>query len=410
MAEKQKVHITLVGGQPYPVYLGIVETKPDSVVLLCSDDTKGNAEHIAEVAGIPTERREVLILDPVDNGKVYGVISGWIAGNMSPDTEYTVNVTGGTKIWAIVLYSLLSGRDNVRMFYIDQSNRLYDLSDISRKPSAFSTDMDVVFRLNGANAESYRSIDEFNENDWKATALIEDIYLKNHKSFQALTNPSAYRNRDQIPMPYRPAPSNGSTLEFDEHDGEGHADMSVLGKNGKRYPYQTHSPHLRELLFFAGWFELKVAGMLSEWRPGCDTRLGVSFSYRSSGSRPMTKNEIDIIMNLGSRLLFVECKTQISNTTDIDKFKTAVDNFGGTGCLKLFVSYYTMHPNTREKCRDCNIMCFSIDDAKDEFRTRHGIDRNCRGVQERLRAEMEKDVQRKLAALLDEQLQRSNKK
>ena len=114
-------------------------------------------------------------------------------------------------------------------------------------------------------------------------------------------------------------------------------------------------------------------------------------------------------MNLGSRLLFVECKTQISNTTDIDKFKTAVDNFGGTGCLKLFVSYYTMLPNTREKCRDCNIMCFSIDDAKDEFRTRHGLDRNSR-MPERLRAGMEKDVRRKLSKLLDEQLQRSNKK
>ena len=49
MEGQQKIHITLVGGQSYPVYLGIVETKPERVVLLCSKETKGSAEHIAEV-------------------------------------------------------------------------------------------------------------------------------------------------------------------------------------------------------------------------------------------------------------------------------------------------------------------------------------------------------------------------
>ncbi|MDY6273474.1 MAG: DUF1887 family CARF protein [Succinivibrionaceae bacterium] len=408
MEGQQKIHITLVGGQSYPVYLGIVETKPDRAVLLCSKETRGSAEHIAEVAGIPPERREAVILDPVDVSQVSEAIGGWIAG-MSPDAEYSVNVTGGTKIWAIVLYSLLSGRQNVRMFYIDQSNRLYDLSDISRKPSVLGTDMDVVFRLNGASAESYRAITEFTDEDWGAVTAIENIYLRNHRPFQALTNPKFFRNRDEIEVPYSPAPANGSTLEFDEYEGKGHADMRFLGNNGKPHPYRLDAPHLRELLFFAGWFELRVAGMLARWKKGSDIRLGVSFRYTSPESRPTTKNEIDIIMNTGVRLLFVECKTQISATTDIDKFKTAVGNFGGTGCMALFVSYYTMLPNTREKCRDCNVMCFSINDAQDEFRARHGLDRTS-WMSERMKAEMNEYVDRELARLLDDQLRKSNKK
>lgn len=35
-----RVHITLVGGQPAPVYHGIVATKPDKVVFIYSDDSQ----------------------------------------------------------------------------------------------------------------------------------------------------------------------------------------------------------------------------------------------------------------------------------------------------------------------------------------------------------------------------------
>lgn len=47
--------------------------------------------------------------------------------------------------------------------------------------------------------------------------------------------------------------------------------------------------------------------MLSVWKSGQDIRVGVRFDFASS---MRLKNEIDIIMNTGNKLLFVECKTR----------------------------------------------------------------------------------------------------
>ena len=58
-----KVHITLVGGQPAPVYNGIVATEPDKVVYIYSDKTIEEAERISKEVQIPSEKCK---LDPVD--------------------------------------------------------------------------------------------------------------------------------------------------------------------------------------------------------------------------------------------------------------------------------------------------------------------------------------------------------
>ena len=72
------------------------------------------------------------------------------------------------------------------------------------------------------------------------------------------------------------------------------------------------------------------------------------------------KNEIDIIADIGSKLLFVECKTQVKNDTDVDKFKSAVSNYGGIGSKALLVTDVPIKSKTSEKCIDNNIMTFSI--------------------------------------------------
>ena len=65
MAEEHlKVHIALVGGQPYPIFLGIKEFRPDKVIMVCSDQR--DADRIARVAEIDASRREVVVVDPVN--------------------------------------------------------------------------------------------------------------------------------------------------------------------------------------------------------------------------------------------------------------------------------------------------------------------------------------------------------
>jgi len=118
--------------------------------------------------------------------------------------------------------------------------------------------------------------------------------------------------------------------------------------------------------------------------------MNVKFPYVEGNP----KNEIDIIVNTGNRLMFVECKTQIHTLTDLDKFSKAVRNYGGTGCHALFVTYGPMTSEAAEKCRDNGIIPFSF---KDTLTASHDDDR--RGI-----------ITRALHQLLDERLFTINKK
>jgi hypothetical protein len=70
------------------------------------------------------------------------------------------------------------------------------------------------------------------------------------------------------------------------------------------------------------------------------------------------KNEVDIIVDAGTKLLFVECKTQVKNSTDVDKFASVVRTYGGLGSKALFVTYSPMVPEALEKCVEKGIAVF----------------------------------------------------
>lgn len=94
------------------------------------------------------------------------------------------------------------------------------------------------------------------------------------------------------------------------------------------------SPHAIDLAFNSGWFEYKVARLLSHWKKAKNIYMNCRFPFKSN----VDKNEVDIIVNAGNKLLFVECKTQINKTTDIDKFNSVVRAYGGTASKALFVT------------------------------------------------------------------------
>ena len=104
-----KVNISLVGGQTYPVYLGIAESKPDKVILIHSEKSKEEAERIAKETNLPTEYKP---FDPVDVAKVFAQARN-IAKLLSADDQYVINITSGTKVWTIVFYEVFKGLEHL---------------------------------------------------------------------------------------------------------------------------------------------------------------------------------------------------------------------------------------------------------------------------------------------------------
>jgi hypothetical protein len=76
------------------------------------------------------------------------------------------------------------------------------------------------------------------------------------------------------------------------------------------------------------------------------------------------KNEVDILVNTGTKVLFVECKTQITNTVDVDKFANDIKKYGGSGSEGLFVTDAPMNEVAIKKCEESGILGFSLQGVK----------------------------------------------
>lgn len=379
------VHIALVGGQTYPVYLGIAETSPDRVILVHSRSSLAEAQRIAaefDGTGIEFEYEQ---FDPVNVTEVLEK-AYLLAQSLGDNHHFTINLTSGTKVWSILFREAFASKPDVKFIYVDQSCSIYDMSSGEVREAAM-VEMDRVFRLNNTSILKSSDFNQLTEEDLKAIPAIRYLYLAKRFAFTALTVPTTRPGENKIRNNKDSFVFQGSSISWDHETKT--INFQLKTKTGM-IEKTLSSPHIFDLVFFAGWFEAEVARHLSMWKHSHEVKMNVQFPYVDG----KTKNEIDVIVNTGKRLLFVECKTHIHNLTDLDKFSKAVRNYGGMGCHALFVTFESMSQLAEEKCRDNGIIPFSF---KDALSACHEEDKS--GV-----------ITNALHQLLDEQLFTINKK
>ena len=379
------VHIALVGGQTYPVYLGIAETSPDRVILVHSLDSLVEARRIAAEFDGTDLAFDYEEFDPVNVTQVFEKANA-LAQSLGDDHHYTINLTSGTKVWSILFRETFASKPDVKFIYVDQSCSIYDLSSGEVKETEM-VEMDRVFRLNNTSVLKSMDFHRLTEEDLNAIPVIRYLYLSKRFAFTALTVPTTRPGENKIRNNKDSFVFQGSSISWDHETKT--IDFQLKTKTGM-IEKTLSSPHIFDLVFFAGWFEAEVSRHLSMWKHSHEVKMNVQFPYVDG----KTKNEIDVIVNTGKRLLFVECKTHIHNLTDLDKFSKAVRNYGGMGCHALFVTFESLSQLAEEKCRDNGIIPFSFKDALDAC---HEDDKS--GV-----------ITNALHQLLDEQLFTINKK
>lgn len=336
------IHITLVGGQTTPVYQGIMSTNPDKVILIHSEQTENEAKRIKNEVRFDCELYK---FDPVDLNIITEDLNK-LKNSFSPEDNITVNVSSGTKNWSLLFFSHY--RDIARIFLIDQNNRIWDLT--TNESSEISFDMDAQFRLLGNELNNYHKLEDFTEADKNMIKEIRELRKFNFSDFFEITD---YLSRFQNQTIAKG--KDGSELQWNRQ--EKIFAVRMKNKQGKELQKVLKSEHVRDLVLNTGWFEYETALMLSKWDKAKQFRMNCIFPAKSGSP----KNEIDIIINTGTKLLFVECKTQIKNETDIDKFASAVRNYGGLGSKALFVTDAPMNEKAQEKCNEHDIMTFCME-------------------------------------------------
>lgn len=350
----KKIHISLVGGQPIPVYIGIKDDgQANTVVLVCSAQSRVEAGRIQ--AQFP--KREVAVCEclPTDLQQIEELAHQ--LNEQYHDCEVTVNLTSGTKLWSLSFFRVFSEHACVHFIYVDQTNMIVDL--MTKEAHQSEININTRFELYGTPLKDYSSINEYTSRDFQVMRKIERIRKVNKGAFTSMTR-SVDKDMLEKEIPIGDEKS-GSLLTY--ACVPQWAELTMKGFRGV-VTEQFESEHLFDILFNSGWFELKTASELKKELPEAkDIKLNGVFK----DSDGLAKNEIDIIVDFGTRLFLVECKTMVHDTTDIDKFRSALRNYSGTSSVGLFVTYEKPNEKTRkvyqlamEKCRDNDIQTFNF--------------------------------------------------
>ena len=353
------VHITLVGEQIAPVYNGILATNPNLVIFIHSDKTREHVQRIKQnlhLSSIPKE------FDPSEMNDISTKVAQ-IRKTYADSEQISINISSGTKSWTYYFIQEFSSLSNVTFFYVDQNNKIWNLREKTNEELSFDMDRQLQLYSDQALSE-YTKYEDFTTQDNEQIEKIRKIRNFNRDDFNYLTKEIyELQKRKNLPKDQKEIliQAENKMSEIIWYREQNRYKLVLYKKNNatKKQEMEFSSPNISKLLLNTGWFEYEVATILSKWRFAKEIRIGCRFSTKEKNE---DKNEVDIIVNTGTKLLFVECKTSIKSITDIDKFRSVVRNYGGLNSKAIFITDEILDSNAKEKLEDNRLMSFSLKD------------------------------------------------
>lgn len=348
--------LTLLGGQITPLYLGIMERKPNKVFFMCSEESKPKLPQL--LSALPDLEYDVVTISPYDFEEITQRVETLL--NEHPKATWDLNMTGGTKIMALATYQIFL--ENKMTAFYWKSGTLYFPSDHKEIPIQSTIQTDVFFKLSGNTSftsEVYRDISE---------AEIEFAQsVRNAKSigggYYSIQNEFTKKKKQSSEAEVK-VEKNGFLFHWKSQRNE-----LIIGAPSFDHSIKFIGGAGCEIAFNGRWWELVIAKALHHLPEINEMHINVQLPYQSSKD---TKNQIDILLNLGTSLLFVECKSGQINADDLNKMKAIKNLYGGIGSKTLLVTRDKPKEKVVEKCKELKIDYWSErvhDDGTDGFET-----------------------------------------
>lgn len=348
-----KVHIALVGGQPTPVYQGVILSSPDRIILICSSQTKNKAEEIQEqLKSLQYYNVQIEVFSIEDCESIRFKLE-ILFGTLSDNDTLSMNLSSGVKIWSLLCLQLCP-KDDAHVYCLSQNGKVLTIRGKQDVPYV-QFDMFTQFALLGHLLEHYTKFSEYTEIEQHDYEVISRLYTNN--TFQKLlkklqveakSNKTFFKEDQSVTID----DNDYHYIEWSKEDG---VFAISLGESINFY-HEVSGAHAITMLVNTGWFEYEVASYFARLYGGDNVFTNCIFKSENG----QDKNEIDIIANTGQKLIFVECKTEIKEITAIDKFASVVKNYGGDGSKAMFITRYEMNKIQQEKCRDNHIADFYV--------------------------------------------------
>jgi hypothetical protein len=339
-----KHQITLVGGQLLPVFIGIREFDPDKVYFIVSNESKEGLQHLKSVIkGTSLSEHSCNAYDFISVKNTCEKI----LDKIDPNDDVLFNLTGGTKIMVLAVQSIIIER-GLPGFYINQDNTLLQLPAYSKQKVSYHVTTKEFLEISGHHLYSAKTLQDYSQLDFKAATEIE-AFANTGNRYSSITNYFRKNYNDQG-LPVSGNESTGSDVTCIWNP----AKVEIFIKGKKMHTFK--SPNVRDLFFNAGWWELLVAEAVSKWTKA--NEILVKFELPFKSDQLMMKNEIDILINLNNKLIFVECKSGSVKQEDINKMKVIKQTYGGLVSKSILVSRFMPSQTILEKCKELDIEIF----------------------------------------------------
>lgn len=352
-----KHQITFVGGQLLPVYVGIKEFSPDKIHFIVSEESKDKVGLLKPffLGKLFSEKK----CNPFDFTSIKTTLIE-IFKKIDLSDEVQFNLTGGTKVMMLAAQSLMQEK-NSNGFYINLDNTLLELPSYEIKKVKSEITVREFLEITGHTISSSRSIADFSNDDFKSVSAIENFSLSYNKLFFQINSKirKAYDKLNKIPT--------SGQLEINKDYKLNWIGNKVSVTFQKREILNISSPNVRNLFFNAGWWELVVAKEISKWSKAKELFIQCELPFKTDVNT--TKNEIDILVNIGGKLIFIECKSGMVKQEDINKIRIIKDTYGGIISKSLLVCRYMPSTTIVEKCKELNIEIFFCFVGKNQINT-----------------------------------------
>lgn len=346
--------IAFVGGQLLPVFIGIKEFAPDNIYFIVSQESKGKISLLKNL--LIGKQYSIIVCDPFEFDSIKSSCLN-ILNNLKSTDTVQFNLTGGTKIMVLAAQSLIQEK-KLTGFYINQnSTKLHLPSYIIEKVKSHISIQEFL-EISGHKLSRYKTINDFTSDDYNSIDTIDTFSLLNQNLILQINSKvrKTYDKLSKIPTTGFIEITKSTTLNWS-------AKSIDIVQNGINI-FHIHSPNVRNLFFHASWWELIVARAISQWPKAKELLLQCELPFKSDTHT--TKNEIDVLVNLGDKLIFIECKSGMVKQEDINKMRVVKDTYGGVISKSVLVSRFKPSNNIIEKCNELDIDVFFLFDNKIE--------------------------------------------
>lgn len=342
-----KILISLIGGQPAPVYIGCLSENPDLNIFLTSPDTLKQAERLKNA--LKTYDIIIRETDPFDYDSCYKLIRDIVAE--FPSDNFNLNFTSGTKVMSIAGFTAF--RDaGFPMIYVDSQNGNILKFDeggnfslvredirisISNYFSIYGHSVEFDEKASGLSTQEKSDAVDFMSNHFVHVKLIYSELNKQLKD----KSKTFFQIRD---------PHSGSELRYNSKKSTG----KLIIRLGRTNPeFNITSSNMFGYLS-GGWYEDYVASELVKLKSFSEVKQNAKLFVDFEGQREF-RNEFDILAIKSNTLYIFECKTGNLDKMIIDKLRLIRSISGTYSRIFLVTLYSPTERNYMERVKDFNI-------------------------------------------------------